>query len=126
MSYDDREYSEDYYKEVNELCEYCGDKPPSWDGKYCGGYCHYRDTQIVPSKQAMIKRIVEIQAEARKTDPDFSVLKSVKEARKTDPDWAVLKSLSISKGTSRIGCEEHNDIKIGDKRKYCCVENREM
>jgi hypothetical protein len=113
MSYYGHEYSESECDKYNDkdLCEYCGDKPAYWDGVYCGGYCHYRDTQVVPKKQAMIKRIVEIQAEARKTDPDWSILRSLKNFAKVQ---------EVPKNTY-TECEKHEDVKVGEKRKYCCI-----
>lgn len=120
MWYDDHEYSVSDYEDYrgcsyNELCEYCGDRPASWDGVYCGGYCHYRDTQVVPRKQEMIKRIVEIQAESRKIDPEWNILKSLS-LKKLAP----VQVLPVSEKPKKTFTEsEHGEVKVGEKRKYC-------
>ena len=49
----------DYDSYDDNMCEYCGDKPKR-SGDYCSGYCRYKDTEVVPRKQALIKRIVEL------------------------------------------------------------------
>lgn len=40
------------------FCNYCGDKPARLPSKYCGGYCHHRDTVVVPNKIARLHNIL--------------------------------------------------------------------
>ncbi len=56
--YDEYEYH-DYYRDDDRLCYYCGDRPAQRRSKYCGGYCEYRDTVIVPMKKARFQYMIE-------------------------------------------------------------------
>jgi hypothetical protein len=44
-------------KEYNK-CKYC-------ESKSTEGYCEYRDNVVVPRKQAMIKRIIQLRCEEK-------------------------------------------------------------
>jgi hypothetical protein len=79
-----------------------------------GEYCHC-DTEVMPKKKAIIKRIAEIKAKEKEIelDSEFTALKLLRSSKKLD----------INLKLSYKDHKDHKDhkVKIGCKRKHCCL-----